>query len=421
MRGISWFRIVMTALSAAAGSARADIAPEHLWAGPSLSRQGKGETSVEMKAEEVTLTLSPNALQVEAVFRMRNTGSVDEAIRVGFPGGYFRDELKDFHVTRDGKPFEVAAVDTLAGKRAHNKELHAWWNIWEASYPAGKEVTEIVSYRISTLGKRPRSGQFGYTLHTGAGWAGRIGKGKIVLKLSGGLTLAHLHEIAPGGRWVLGEEGAVWEFQDLEPTMRDDIRIRFDAVQTLEERIRGMRGSALEGERDPISILRVMQPASSLRNVDRTLYWQVVEEALSMYVPNGIPRDGTLDLLLYTRDPGKAARTRRDEQLRWALGLFPGLLGEAARCVRDEAGARKALPGLKDLVAAWKEGRVRLDRRDWKRSPPRGVISFPPPSMQPDFEIVPLIDSGAHPAIAREMTRKVEEAVSAAERALQEK
>ena len=62
----------------------ADIRPEPM-PHPGLQATQGGQDRVEMTSEEVSLTLTPEGLKVEAVFHMRNSGKEDVHLQVGFP------------------------------------------------------------------------------------------------------------------------------------------------------------------------------------------------------------------------------------------------------------------------------------------------------------------------------------------------
>lgn len=340
----------------------ADIAPEPL---PASGLQPPGrQEDVEMAAEEVALVLTPGDLKVEATFHMRNAGKADVRIQVGFPMGAYQDSLKDFSASRDGKPFDLSVVDRNAGapeatdapRGGRHRRRPDWWVVWDAVYPAGKTVTETVRYRTENKRIPP-----GYILNTGAGWAGKIGKAVVTLTLADGLTPGHLRKLEPAGFSLAKKEDgpfAVWSFQDLEPTLKNDIHIDYNLKQTLEEECRDLSADG--------RVLRLGW-ARSLGTVDASEYWASVKALLDSLIPKGLPKDEPLTLQY---------RNATCEMLE-GNSLFFNLLHEAA-ADPAQAGVLQALPGLRELALAWQEGRIRVDYRAWKRTR-RNVFKSPDP------------------------------------------
>ncbi len=312
-----------------------DLAPEPLRQGLTISPTGQGQSRVEMAAEEVTLTLSPDRLQVEAVFHMRNPSDTDVTLQVGFPIGYYQDALRDFVVSRDGKRPDMAVVDRRTRETVPglpHKAVHDYWVVWDAIYPAGQTVTETVRYWT------PADWWAGYILHTGAGWAGKIGKAEVTLRLDGGLTPGHLRNFRPKGfRLSAGAEGAppgsfaTWTFEDLEPTGKDDIGIGFDPKHTLAEMLRDpcySNHSALQG---------LLLNAKPLGIVSAADYWREAAR--------------TLDLMHTSRECLKDDGWLCFELLHQAVSE------------RADPEAADLLPRLRDLARAWSEGRFQVDRK----------------------------------------------------------
>lgn len=207
--------------------ATADVAPEPVRRGPARQEARMGETPVRMAAEEVTLTLSPGRLDVEAVFHMHNPTDADIAMEVGFPQGSHDAPLRGFTADRYGVPFDVSIVDRNIDLPREQRDAQGedFWIVWDAVYPAGKTVTETVRYRMDVTDSA------GYILHTGAGWAGTIGRAQVTLHLAEGMTLAQIEEALPLEGMLEGllpADGTEirWVFEDLEPTEAHDIRIR---------------------------------------------------------------------------------------------------------------------------------------------------------------------------------------------------
>ncbi len=310
-----------------------DMAPEPARnAAPSLTPQDAStQVAIEMAAEEVSLKLSPSRLQVEAVFHMRNPTSSEIRMKVGFPAGRDRDDLQEFAVTRDGKAADLGIVDRgPAGREAHDYGI-----TWDAVYPAGKTVTEVVRYRMEVS---PNSipTLAGYILHTGAPWAGKIGKAVVTLTLAEGLSVDHLSGLQPAGS-SRTDRGAVWTFRDLEPTEQDDIQVSFhfdtDALADASDRLAKTPGD----------------PEAS------KAYCRAAGHMLDSYgIPEALEAGKILAIVrTYENDWWLRDQKRLPVLLHWAVD----------KAAKGDADARALLPRLKDLLTAMCDGRVRVDQR----------------------------------------------------------
>ena len=65
---------------------------------------------------------------------------------------------------------------------------------------------------------------FRYRLSSGACWAGTIGRGRVEVVMKG-VDPAEVRVLKPAGRFRKDGGNWVWEFEDLEPTLADDIEI----------------------------------------------------------------------------------------------------------------------------------------------------------------------------------------------------
>ncbi|GEM_PF-4575723 len=328
-------RLALPLLLLAALPALADMAPEPVPAAEPAPRGGN--QGVEMVAEEVTLLMTSKGLQVEAVFHMRNPGKEDVRLQVGFPAkSRPYADLEDFTVSREGKAFET----TLTQEDAQEP-----WRLWEAVYPAGKTVTETVRYRTDW------DFQPGYILHTGAGWAGRIGKAVVVLKVEEKMiddltALRPLGFVRDGGTFT-------WIFTDLEPTEADDIRIRLARKgRTLEVSRKSLEEEIGKSGEDPAlltSLAWQTLDAVNLGSAEPSEFSDVADRLLKAAMDQGRPKPGALG---------------QD-------GIFhlAALLHERVRAPRD---AWTLLPDLEALLSAWQDGNLKIhtslspDAHSWK-------------------------------------------------------
>lgn len=248
-------------------TAQADVAPDPLHEG--LSPKTRKPTVVVMAAETVDIRLGDAArcdFALEFVFK--NPTAKAETLEVGFPTSY-KDELKGLVVEVDGSPVEVAyAHESETYKMGppgdeYTKTSHTHWLTWTMTFPA--EATRKVSMRYWVVprdndhwGTRyrdlregiendfPEAGKVppavmavhrsmdtintGYTLVTGAGWAGRIGKAVVTVSHPehGSGVLRSFH---PMKDYVVTPAALVWTFEDFEPTF--DLDIEYTTGRTL--------------------------------------------------------------------------------------------------------------------------------------------------------------------------------------------
>ncbi len=235
------------ALAVPQRSAQADIAPPKMPPGTTLL-PGQEQTQVRMMAETVTLAVSPDPAhpegsiaQTDAVFTMRNLGSVQESLAVRFPLSFF-DGSSD---GRDAFPEIPSITASVDGKRVPTKRQmqppfepsqygsprpEIPWSVFEVSFPPAEDVTIEVTYTVNGYGYYPQA-IFDYVLETGAAWNGPIGSADIIVSLPYEASQSNvlLHE---SNRWSASTAGGVvsgtqvrWHYSDLEPTPADDFEV----------------------------------------------------------------------------------------------------------------------------------------------------------------------------------------------------
>jgi len=244
-----------------------DVAPDPISGGVNLS----GTTNkIEMSEEAGTLNVTDTRCTTNAVFQMKNLTDEPVTMDVGFPYGY-PDDLQEFRVKVAGKPVQDVAEKGL-GKRVK-------WKIWTMTFPAGEVTTIEVDYwnelqskyswtsagvsvprfllsftpwkskpqgqgtaeerqQYDELAERLQHRNVKYILKTGAGWAGKIGKCRVVAKFDG-FTSENLitrfplanDEYLPRDPQV-EEDRLVWELENFEP--KDDIYFQVSPYVTRE-------------------------------------------------------------------------------------------------------------------------------------------------------------------------------------------
>ena len=184
-------------------------------------------TSVRMVSETVRARITPDRVEVDCQFLMKNEGP-DDTVLVGFPdgrmgpymGGGEEYEIEGFRSWVDG---EEAMCERLPDADAIHSLVGSWWTK-RVYFPAGAvrrirnhyavypswhpmapetEADSIAGYRV-----------FRYILWTGASWKGAIGSASITAALDG-IPL----------EWVTGTDPEArrtgrafrWTFRDFEP------------------------------------------------------------------------------------------------------------------------------------------------------------------------------------------------------------
>jgi hypothetical protein len=368
-----------------APAAQADVAPDPLHEG--LSPKTRKPTAVVMAAETVDIRLGDAARCDFALeFEFRNPTAEAETLEVGFPTSY-KDELKGLVVEVDGSPVEVGYAHETEIYRMgptgdeYTKTSHTHWLTWTMTFPAG--ATRKVSMRYWVVprdnahwGTRYRdlreriendfpdrdrvpppvmavhrsmdTVNTGYTLVTGAGWAGRIGKAVI--------TVAHpthgsgvLRSFHPMKDYTLTPAALVWTFEDFEPTF--DLDIEYTTGRTLAAEIALVEG-ALKAVTDRQGLLILLDHLLTMTG-DAAKRIPVLQEIVAgaetrkykhFYGNPLYQAYPTLLGLLDARDPAAAAvlRARAEKHLE---GLKKGLEGWDLEKVQETLDRVRTAPG----------------------------------------------------------------------------
>jgi hypothetical protein len=211
----------------------------------------KATGNIRILDEKLTIKLGPKEADVEVRYLMRNVTDKKVKVRFGFPveesfdmdfmaavgeekspDGKRLAYCKNYQITAAGKPVK----STWQGERKETKEPQfkgvAGWLISEISFAANEEKPVMIrfqsGYPLEEWGvsddESRSAAAFRYRLSTAACWAGAIGTGRIVVEPAG-IDPADIRVLKPvnrfrkeGGRWV-------WNFENLEPSLADDLEI----------------------------------------------------------------------------------------------------------------------------------------------------------------------------------------------------
>src|SRR6266404_9719622 len=210
----------------------------------------KKSTNVTIEDEKLTIDLHQEFAALEVRYRMRNTGG-EVAQDFFFPverwaesedeGGNTMTDLEGYAITADGGELKSENVDAKGEKPKAEKdpswgEFSPGTRLWKKSsipFAQGQTREILIRYHSpyaaiqSSVSDDGHSDEFyfRYSLSPAATWKGPIGKGRI--------TVNYLHSrpeeisiVKPKDRFkkVTDTEFA-WEFQNLKPTLADDMKI----------------------------------------------------------------------------------------------------------------------------------------------------------------------------------------------------
>lgn len=201
--------------------------------------------------EKLTVALRQHEADVEVRYLMRNETNKKVKVKFGFPveESFDNNEMmgepppaaakgkaeslrycKDYQITAGGK--SIAAKWHGETKRDAQFKGIVGWLVSEMTFAAGEEIPVMIHFRsgypmeewsVSDDGSTSAA-LFRYRLSTAACWAGTIGTGRIVLKPDG-IDSRELKVLKPVNRFQREGESWVWNFENLEPTLADDLEI----------------------------------------------------------------------------------------------------------------------------------------------------------------------------------------------------
>lgn len=238
--------VLLLLLAFSASSAHADVAPPETVPGSNLN-PGAESTQVRMVTETVTLTVAQDpadengaVAKTEAVFTMRNLGTVEEKMHVRFPLSFFNGNSDGFgsfpEITTVAVKVNGTSVPTrremqlfMDSTSSYQERDEIPWAVFEVTFPPNQDVLIEVVYNVEGFGYYPYE-VFKYILETGAGWNGTIGSAEIILRLP--------YEANEQNVWIEGVEGygdatpggvftgkeVRWKFEELEPTFENNLQ-----------------------------------------------------------------------------------------------------------------------------------------------------------------------------------------------------
>lgn len=212
---------------------------------------------IAMVDEKLTVLLGIESAKVEIVYLLKNVTDDKVTVRFGFPVEETRRRAlytiysleeeenarlakaaengpvysKDYRVVDGGK--DVPAVWKSEPVKADGGfEGISGWLVSEVKFSAGEEKVLRISFVSEyTQGRSSVSddtwddeGVFKYRLSTAACWAGPIKTGRIVFKADG-VHPDEVRVIKPVNRFKKEGDDWVWSFEDLEPSLQDDIEV----------------------------------------------------------------------------------------------------------------------------------------------------------------------------------------------------
>ena len=220
--------------------------------GNAAASDQKKSTNVTIEDEKLAIDLHQEFAAVEVRYRMKNTGA-EVAQDFFFPverwaesdgedAGTAKTDLEGYVISTDGTELKWHDVDAKGEKPKAEKDASGWGDfkagtrLWKKSaipFAAGQSREIVIRYRSpyasnqSSVSDDSHSTEayFRYSLSPAATWKGPIGKGTV--------TVNCLHprpeEISirkPKDRFKkVTDTQFVWEFQNLKPTLADDIKI----------------------------------------------------------------------------------------------------------------------------------------------------------------------------------------------------
>jgi hypothetical protein len=234
--------------------ARADIAPPPAPELGGLEPFKYQDTQVQMVYERVEMEIQPfipeeditlpqSRVNVTAYFIMHNQGKFTESMQVIFPlenivnceeigamgNSYTYYSIVDdsFEVTVSGDAVPVQEVVTDHPQEGCGQMT---WAGFEVAFPPAEDVVIQVQYTMESMGMDSMQ-NIEYILETGAGWAGPIQRGYVIIKFPYVATVENvLPESTPGYQFLYNE--AFWSFENLEPNHENNIRVSIVSPET---------------------------------------------------------------------------------------------------------------------------------------------------------------------------------------------
>ena len=209
---------------------------------------------VAMLEEDLQIDLWTSYADVKVAYKMKNTQNRPVKVRFGFPIEYTRhaeeESVRNYRVSARGsevaarrvrqdvkpvkqeeQPFKPVSVQSTFAHLDDELEGIESWMVSELEFAPGEELELSISCRVPHL-------EFGYSvsenvdsykmmvyrLSSAAVWNGPIRKGKITI-MSRSVEADEVLVKAPANRFKREGDAWVWSFENLEPTLADDLSI----------------------------------------------------------------------------------------------------------------------------------------------------------------------------------------------------
>lgn len=251
MREIILFLICMafaTQLLSANGGGYFRGGVEH--AGDITHFEPSGTENIRILDEKLSVLLGPKEANVEVRYLMRNETNKKVKVRFGFPveesfdheigiGGPDGDDkvsvrlqyCQDYVITVGGKEIDAKWEAEKQNEEKPFKGISGWL-VSQVTFAAGEEKPVMIRFRSAyphenwhvSDNTTEDSARFKYRLSTASCWAGYIGSGRITFTPNG-IDPTELKVIKPVNRFEKQGDSWVWNFENLEPTLADDLEI----------------------------------------------------------------------------------------------------------------------------------------------------------------------------------------------------
>jgi hypothetical protein len=225
---------------------------------------------VRILEETLLIRAGKERARVEVHYVMRNVTDGPVTVRFGFPleesmdADFMQEEgdagAKPHEMPRYCRDYEIRARGLALGvtwqaeeNREGDERLQglSGWNVSEISFAGGEEVPVTICFESDYPGSHQfvsdtsssSAGIFRYRLSTAACWHGTIGEGRVIIEPDG-IDLGDIRVLKPVNRFKKDDERWIWNFEDLAPTLDDDLEIE------CQPRVNVFGHQALEKERD---------------------------------------------------------------------------------------------------------------------------------------------------------------------------